>query len=316
MRKHFLCSVSPRITSTHLRAGAQAPAVARLAKAQLIIVDEISMMRAGELDAIVQDLRTIGFKGVLLAVGNDAQLGPVIPRASASAFLAHHVTTSVTYENCEHFTLSQNMRMTADLPFHKACTSLGYGRWAQATPLADDGSQTVSLPCTLFPAAPATDAELDDGRRWIHPTMFSEVPHVPFGPGSCQSTIISPTRDLEAGHNTFFVGLLPGDATVYRARDEISHVDNKSRTRDQPNPAYLLGDDMVDALDDSGAPRGTLKLKPGVHSGLPCVSTKPYIRVYCLSTLAVTLSGVLSPCRNSCPADADARSGRRSGEGG
>jgi hypothetical protein len=44
---------------------------------------------------------------------------------------------------------SRRTCMTADLQFHMACTSLGYGRWAQATPLADDGSQTVSLPCTL-----------------------------------------------------------------------------------------------------------------------------------------------------------------------
>ena len=49
-----------------------------LAEARLIFVDEITMMRSDELDAIHSKLRDLNFRGVFLIVGNSAQLGAVL----------------------------------------------------------------------------------------------------------------------------------------------------------------------------------------------------------------------------------------------
>jgi PIF1-like helicase len=240
--------------------------VKRLANASLVILDEISMMRAGEFDAIVFDLCKIGFSGVLLAVGNDAQLGPVIPRASPSVFLAHHVTRSTEYASsgCLHLSLRQNMRMADDVAFNSACNRLGYGVWDNATPFAVDGSQFVRLPCSMFPATPDRPEDVSAGRQWAFPTMFGSHPHVPFGTGHEACIIITPTRQLELEHNILFVDLLHGDCITYTARDEVSAVQG------QTAPAALsqLGDDMVEALDDSGAPRGNIRLKIGATSSI------------------------------------------------
>jgi hypothetical protein len=245
------------------------------------------MMRAAELDTVVNALRKIGFRGVLMAVGNDAQLGPVIRNASASLFLAHHVTRSRAYadDSCTHVMLSQNMRMSEDAEFLSACNAVGYGTWRDATPFADDGSQFVRLPCSLFPAMPATLPNIAAARRWIHPTMFSDHPCIPFDSHTNPSVIITPTRQLELQHNLFFLHKLTGAATTYVARDEIS----QGQGRDHRDAIRVLGDDMVGALDDSGAPRGTLMLKPGAY--LLVMYTFPH------------LSGFQPPhaCRHPCP---------------
>ena len=168
------------------------PFVPVLAQAALIIIDERSMIRAKELDCISAALRIIGFQGVLLVVGNDAQLGPVMKGANIITFIANHVTSSQPYASslCHHVTLRQNMRMSGDHEFMAACLKIGYGVWEHATPFAADWSQIISLPVSLFPAVPATTDEILRSRRWVHPTMFSSSPHVPFSSQQDQNIII------------------------------------------------------------------------------------------------------------------------------
>jgi hypothetical protein len=86
------------------------------------------------------------------------------------------------------------MRMAEDLLFQQACEHIGYGRWEDATLFATDGSQTVTLPCSMFPAAAATAEQIYAARKWIHPTMFADRPYVPFSDTSPTQVIICPTR--------------------------------------------------------------------------------------------------------------------------
>lgn len=59
----------------------------------LVIVDEVTMMKASELDAIVKGLRCIDFDGALLLLGNNAQLPCVIEKASTSDVIENGSTS-------------------------------------------------------------------------------------------------------------------------------------------------------------------------------------------------------------------------------
>ena len=98
--------------------------------ADVVIVDEIPMMRASELDAIANALQRLQFTGALLLLGNNAQLAYVIEHAITADVLRHHVTSSSTYHargTTRHYRLKTNVHMAGDMDFYNACTEIGYG---------------------------------------------------------------------------------------------------------------------------------------------------------------------------------------------
>ena len=215
------------------------------------------MMRAEECDAIVAGLQTVGFTGVLILMGNNAQLGPVLRRSSIASFIAHHITKSRALQapTCKRFRLTTNMRMQRDPAFLDACTRIGYAREpAVNDDLGLDGSHLVRLPTALFHAVPDDTTSIQHARRWVHSSMYEDHATYTFG-----NVIVCPTRAYEHEHNAHFLNMLPGEATVYHARDEVvpkagQHADFE---------ALVLSDDLGSALDDSGKPRYELPLKPG-----------------------------------------------------
>lgn len=243
-----------------LKTGAEGAAAARtrLAHSVLIIMDEISMMRCGEFDAVWDALKVVGFRGILLAVGNDAQLGPVIQGGPANALLLHHITVSGAYNDAAtvHKYLTSNVRMASDRELQRAVHDIGYGDYDDA--FHEDGSQVLDLNTALFSTSLDTPEGMHAARRWTHPRMFDAIPVAPFGPGTEYSIIITATRALEQAHNEFFVRKLPGRGVMYRSRDEFAVVPGRDGSA-----ISALSDDMGATLDDSGAPRSQLLLKPG-----------------------------------------------------
>jgi hypothetical protein len=67
----------------------------RLRDASLIFVDEVTMMRADELDAIVTKLHELSFRGVFMIVSNCAQLGAVIPHADEATLIASSINRNI-----------------------------------------------------------------------------------------------------------------------------------------------------------------------------------------------------------------------------
>ena len=122
----------------------------------------------------------------------------------------------------------------------------------------------MNLPCSLFPACPYSGQHVEKARRLIHPTTSEATPHIPLNHATPQHVLIAPTRALELEHNRYFVALLAGEETLYTAKEEFVSCSRTDRARGR-SPISVLSDDMVDIFDDSGAPRGILALKPGLH---------------------------------------------------
>jgi hypothetical protein len=64
----------------------------RIAQSALAVIDEISMLRAEELDVIYNSILEVGFTGAQLLLGNIAQLAPVMPNATLPQIYAHHIS--------------------------------------------------------------------------------------------------------------------------------------------------------------------------------------------------------------------------------
>ena len=251
--------VSPRGASTSKSEDLRASM--RLQRASLVIIDEITMMRAAELDAIVDKLGDIEFTGVVLILGNNAQLGPVLPHSTAAAFIRHHVTASRTYADpyCLHVQLRTNVRMQTDPDYHEACRRIGYALDPPLEDVTPSGARRVRLPTATFNAVAATDASVEALRRWAHPTMYDDHPHYAFDGSTGANVIICPTRALELEHNLAYLARLPGKEHVYQARDDIVPKAGKHASFE----AEVLTSDTGAALDESGQPYYSIPLKPG-----------------------------------------------------
>lgn len=186
--------------------------------ADVVIVDEITMMRASELDAIVDALQRLQFTGALLLLGNNAQLACVIEHATTADVLQHHVTSSRTYHArglTRHYRLKTNVRMANDMAFYNACTDIGYGRLAPLGEISATGMHQIRLDHTMFPVEGYDDsnperarASLERVRRFAHPHMFDAAPLYELATDGATNVIICPTRAVEKAHNAFFLGLL------------------------------------------------------------------------------------------------------------
>jgi hypothetical protein len=194
-------------------------AVSRLQDAELIVIDECTMMRADEIDTISNGLQELGFTGALVVLGNFAQLGPVMPGANVGRAISQHITASKTLNSpdTKHIRLRSNVRMQHDLAFLNACNDIGYGRIAaDDSEIAPDGRHKVTLDASVFHALPydaeaeegSADDSLTEARKFAHPTMFGERPYYDFAPNGKPSIIECPTRAIERAHNNFFLDRL------------------------------------------------------------------------------------------------------------
>ena len=194
-------------------------AVSRLQDAELVVIDECTMMRADEIDTISNGLKELGFTGALVVLGNFAQLGPVMPGANVGQAISQHITASKTLNSpdTKHIRLRSHVRMQHDFAFLNACNDISYGRIAaDDNEIAPDGTHKVTVYASIFHALPydaeaeegSADDNLTEARKFAHHTMFGERPCYDFAPDGKPSIIECPTRAIERAHNNFFLDRL------------------------------------------------------------------------------------------------------------
>jgi hypothetical protein len=213
-------------------------------------VDEVTVMRAAELDAVVAKLDELCFQGVFMIMGKCTQLGPVLPGADDSMLIASAILNANTFGRFDHFRLTGQMRMT-DSDLHDAVHSVGYGTW----PSTDGGdhltcaSQRIRLPTTLFPAISDKGNSIHDFRQWVHGRyMPSSAP---------QGVIVCSTNARAEEHNLAFLDLLPGEDQTYTAHDEVVP------DGEQAFKSAHISSDAASAFNKSGIPPAHLLLKIG-----------------------------------------------------
>lgn len=252
----------------------EAPPHNHLRKASFIVMDEITMARAAELDVCMKELNRVGFNGVVLLCGNDAQLAPVMEGADEHDVVEHHIVSSLTYARAQHTTLTQNMRMCteeADL-YRKMALKAGYGLLETDGDADTSGAGYVWLQRDLVNPVPATKQGLQCVHRFVFPTLFQEVPSMPAAVDEKDFGCIAvATRALEKEHNSLLLERLScaeGECKEYEAQDVVGAC-----TVPRGDPAF--GDaihaqheatELIESLgatmQASGIPDAALKLKP------------------------------------------------------
>jgi hypothetical protein len=166
-----------------------------LQTARLIFIDEITMMRRDELDAIVDKLDALRFRGAFqpssrsrndaaytslinstarsagafVVAGNLAQLGPVMPQSDLATQIGYSLPKAHCWQRFRRMRLTGQMRMH-DRDLHSAVHRIGYGDWPKLEGCNHTRvpQQRIHLPTRLFPAVAATDANIADIHEWAH----------------------------------------------------------------------------------------------------------------------------------------------------
>jgi hypothetical protein len=226
----------------------------RLRDARLIFVDEVTMMRADELDAVVAKLHELSFRGVFMIVGNCAQLGPVIPGADDATTVEAAIVNAVSFPSFRHFRLTGQRRMT-DVELRAAVHAVGYGTW----PSVDGGShstcaaQRIRLPVSMFPAVSTSDSGLEHFQRWVHGDVAAQRPD------RLQGVIVCSTNARADEHNLAFLDRMDGSMKTYGSRDEVVPV----RDGAQAFESAHISSDAARAFNQPGIPPAELSLKVG-----------------------------------------------------
>jgi hypothetical protein len=223
----------------------------RLRDARLIFVDEVTMMRADELDAIVAKLHERSFRGVLMIVGNCAQLGAVIRHADEATLIASSIVNASSFAAFHCIRHVGQMRMT-DTELHNVIHAVGHG----SRPCIHDGdhhtcdAQRVRLPVSIFPTVCATGTGLEQFRLRVHPDVAD---------ARLSGTIICSTSSRAKEHKLTFLDRVHGAIHTHTARDEVVPI----RDGDQAFERAHISADAVREFNGSGIPPSELALKIG-----------------------------------------------------
>jgi hypothetical protein len=228
-----------------------------LFESAIISMDEITMMRKDELDAIVDKLDEIGFVGVLMIVGNCAQLGPVILGKGLPELIEWNITRAACWDRFEHLRLTGQMRCK-NQRLRQAIHDIGYGchPTINGVPHSVCPMARVRMPTDLFPAFPADAKNLAEQRAWVHGAV-----NAPTAVSSMQACIVCATNALAEQHNNVLLDMVQGPVTEYKARDEVIRIDDRSKA--QFDTSHLT-DATSRLINKAGTALHTLRLKVGV----------------------------------------------------
>lgn len=241
-------------TASGARNAAQRRADAIL-RARLICADEITMMRSDELDAIVDKLTQLGFKGVFNITGNSAQLGPVMPGKGIAEQIAYNSKNARNWDRFKHMRLTGQQRCKDD-ELRQAIHDIGYGKWPSidgSTHIATPACK-IRMPTTLFPAKVASLENIEAARAWAHGDVTTGV-HA----NGMLGSIVCATNELADNHNAALLTKLTGDTRTYTARDVVKKISDG-------NAAFntaVITPDTSKVLKASGAPAAEIQLKIG-----------------------------------------------------
>ena len=218
-----------------------------LTQAEVIIIDEVSMMNRQAFDAIDRLLRDVAdqpqvpFGGkIVIFSGDFRQTLPIVQGNDKSKILENCVTASDSWKFVKHMPLTINMRANSDLDFSNFILSIGEGTAALKENAPYKGR--VEIPDELVCKGDLIDEIFEPG-------LSTEE--------MCKRVILTPTNERCAAINETILGRVPGDAVTFTSIDKAESKDSADDVSDQYTPEFMS------KLDPSGLPPHKLNLKVG-----------------------------------------------------
>lgn len=252
--------------------------------AALITIDEVTMMKAAELDAIVAKLDDLSFQGALIIAGNCEQLGPVLPGIDMHKHSSYALPAASSFNTrfC-HAPLRSQQRVQDQqlLDMVRAIGNGTYPRYELPAHLRDicaltsfhtEHAYLIELPSDVFIPIPASQA-YQQALPWVHASMYPEdsaqisagATSPPHFDTSTRPAIATTTNSAAAEFNDVLVSRLQtGDVADYYAWNEVLDPGVGHTFAHAAKHAYgRLSADTCATLEHSGVPRQHLRLKVG-----------------------------------------------------
>jgi len=217
--------------------------------ASLIVIDEISSLNRGVLEAFYHMLRQLNYPGVLLLAGDFRQIPPVVRGSSRSMTIDASPRSSNLWSAVESYELFDLMRTRTDI---------GYG--AFLTDLADDNLPAIAGESTDIPGGKVIDLSIVPKHQIFDRSNLDLSVKFVFGHDLKNYTnrcILATRVDTVNSWNAYIQRKLTGESKTYFSSTTIQSDDN-------PLLAAELNDtDFLDNLYESGVPPHKLVLRVG-----------------------------------------------------
>jgi PIF1-like helicase len=252
--------------------------------AALITIDEVTMMKAAELDAIVAKLDDLAFQGALVIAGNCEQLGPVLPGIAMHKHASYALPAASSFNTRFRHAPLRSQQRVRDPQLLDMVRAIGNGTYPRYQPPAHlhhiyplasfntEYEYLIELPSDVFIPIPASQA-YQQALPWVHASMYPEhsaggnttTTSSPHFDTSTRPAIATTTNSAAAEFNDVLVSRLQtGDVTHYYAWNEVLDPGVGHTFADAAKHAYgRLSADTCSTLEHSGVPRQHLQLNVG-----------------------------------------------------
>ena len=222
------------------------PKAQLLRAAKLIIIDQLPLLRRAHLEAVLEILDTLEFKGVLLMSGDFRQIGGVVPFAAAAQQVNASPRMSAAWRYVRMLRLTTSRRDESDPVHAENVTGLGDGTVRKVGTSDIDGRDLVDLSWVRTKIA-----QRDRAVAFAFPDLDREYD----GSGAAACAILAPHNALVDTWNAFVQDKRVGVPRTYIAKSEVE---------DSEHSAYgILSQDVVEAYTDTSVASHVLKLKEG-----------------------------------------------------
>ena len=221
-----------------------------LRKAQMLLIDEASMLPANAfkaIDLLLRDIMSnnIPFGGKIVVMGGDfRQILPVIRRANNTVLLENCITSSPLWRLVEKFKLTSNMRVNPEQhDFRDWLLELGNGHLPtrQDSPFFD----CIEIPSTCIIEGSLID-KIFPVEEADNETLFSS------------RAILCPRNKDAIEMNSVVLTRLPGQERCYSSVDSLEQIEGMSEEEAENYPIEFLN-----SLTPTGMPNHNLFLKEG-----------------------------------------------------
>uniref|UniRef100_A0AC34FIM2 ATP-dependent DNA helicase n=1 Tax=Panagrolaimus sp. ES5 TaxID=591445 RepID=A0AC34FIM2_9BILA len=228
-----------------------------LASADLIIIDEVSMLHKDVLKFIDRTLRDLKdktklFGGAAVLIGGDwKQLTPVVPKAQAPKIIESSVKNWKEFQNVKHLNLTKNMRVNPnELHFVELLKTIGNGDKSIFIPGSD---------CTISVDPENAVKNVTELINFCFEQEWLQNPEENIE-NLCGSAILCPTNTVVQKVNIDLLSCLVGEQKIYLSRD-TPFTDNVVNPIDDNVDDYSI--EAMHKIETAGMPPHELKIKKG-----------------------------------------------------
>ena len=228
-----------------------------LAKASVIFIDEISMLKKDQLEMISDLLcdctgnnESFGGK-LIISSGDFCQTLPIIKHASRNAVVNSIVTKSHLWENCQKFSLKQNMRVQK---FITQCTNnkqkeqfIKYAKWLLQV---GEGSITYNTHQNIIPVSDTiVSSTVEDVISHTYGHLQQNLTNENYFE---TRAILAPKNSVVNNINEMILQEIPGHEYLFKSIDSVAEED-----------ATRAPIEFLNKLEPSGLPPHELRIKIG-----------------------------------------------------